>query len=121
MNNAGFITGFGFPQYGERTPFTHPYSYDEFIIYDDTDGIDRSQIHANYSDRLYQWDYRKFDMAMKQTTGDTRQRFSGLSVEQLSKFLQLYHDDTSIRCVKLVQGCNQSNGYPYWILFYVVD
>ena len=101
-----------------RTKFTHPYSYDEFSIFDYTRGKDISNIQVVYSDRLRQWDYDKYDRAS--AAMDARfTSFANLSATQLTKFLQSYYDDNTLECVKLVEGCNKSSGYPYWIIFFI--
>lgn len=105
-----------------KTKYTHPYSYSEFFIFGDRSVLGRPgihaipEVHADYSDRLQQWNYAKFEEAGR----SFKKRFDQFSAAEASQFLSTYYDKP-IRCVALAEGCNVGNGYPYWIFWYVDD
>jgi len=94
---------------------THPYSYSEFFIFRtmSREEMKRQKIGADYSDRLWQWDPDKFEAASKPFA----KRFDEFTPADCSKFLSDYFG-TPKECVALAEGCNVSNGYPYWIFWY---
>lgn len=98
----------------KRTKFDYPYSYDEYVQwkgdYSKTD-------HAVYSDRIMRWDYDKFNKCCREVWGNEGQRFDNRSPVDIEKFLSLYYEE-DIKLTAVMQGCNASNGYPYWIFFY---
>lgn len=98
------------------TPQTHPYSFDPYVIYKDNKWSINDE--AVYSDRMMQWDYNKFNDCAKEVWNDHRQLFDSASPEELEKFLQLYFGSGFIELTAILKGCNQSNGYPYWIFYY---
>jgi hypothetical protein len=73
--------------------------------------------NAVYSDRLYQWDYQKYDECFKTVWGNTGQYFNGRSSSDIEKFLCLYLGK-SVELTAVVEGCNASSGYPYWVFFF---
>lgn len=98
----------------ERDIYSHPYSYDPFVIwkgnYDPSDS-------AVYSDRLMQWDFARFNKCAQAVLGDERQMFSNCSPNSVERFLSLYFDK-NIKLTGIQQGCNVSTGYSYWIFHY---
>ena len=100
----------------KRNPFTHPYSYDEFVIWKD-ETFSKDKNSAVYSDRLYQWDSKKYNKCCEEIFQNQVQRFDQRNPERIEKFLCMYFD-TKIKLTSIVQGCNLSSGFPYWIFFY---
>lgn len=93
-----------------REKSSHPYSYDEFYIWRDRDLTGSG---ADYSDRLAQWDYEKF----RRCTAPFKKRFDHFSRADCARFLSDYFG-RPIVATALVEGCNASSGYPYWIFFH---
>ena len=87
----------------------YPYSYDAFYIWRDgnLDGCS-----ADYHDRMMGWDCDKFKTACIEG-----KRFSQYTKADCSKFLSTYFGQKTIAAA-LVEGCNASNGYPYWVFYY---
>lgn len=92
-----------------RDKYNYPYSYDPFWIW----RLDDKDSPAEYSDRLAQRDYAKFQECTKLVA----KRFDQYSNADLSKFLTAYFG-RPIEATALAEGCNQSNGYPYWIFYF---
>lgn len=99
-----------------RTPHTHPYSYDDFVVYK-SDDFDAACSHWAYSDRLLGWDYGKFNSAAMEVWHNQAQMFSGRAPEDINRFLNLYFGK-EVKLTAVLQGCNASNGYPYWVFGY---
>lgn len=99
------------------TPWTDPYSYDEFVLFkaDDFNAMD-SWV---YSDRMLQWNRKEFEDAVHEVwpkkTGS--QMFYNRKPEDITRFLSLYFGK-EVKLTAVLQGCNVSNGYPYWIFAY---
>ena len=96
----------------ERTKASHPYSYEDFTVW----GKNMKGTSGVYSDRLYGWDYKKYNRCCEEVWGNQGQYFdrSDRTPETIEKFLQLYYDDTTLELTWIVEGCNVSSGYPYW-------
>jgi len=95
-----------------RERSAYPYSYDEFFIWGDRKSKEGAS--GDYSDRLWQWDREKASRCWKDHVGGTWQ---GATKAKLSAFLTAYHGKP-IKAVALAEGCNPSNGYPYWIVWW---
>ena len=67
-----------------------------------------------YSDRLYQWDYKKFNECCETVWGNSGQMFDGRESKDIEKFLQLYFGKEEVVLCKIIKYINQSTGYPYW-------
>jgi hypothetical protein len=123
--NQNFNTdwySFGYSQYHdldgnpvEKTRDKYPYSYDPYVTYQCN--YKKGENHVVYSDRLWQWDYNKYDKCCMEVWGNRGQYFSNRSVKDIEKFLSLYFEK-EVSLTALMEGCNVSNGYPYWIFFY---
>ena len=100
----------------KRNPFTHPYSYDEYVIWKD-ENFNKEKYSAVYSDRLYQWDYEKYNKCCQEVFKNQGQRFNQRDPKEIEKFLSMYFDER-IKLTAIMQGCNQSSGFPYWIFLY---
>jgi hypothetical protein len=109
----------------KRTPENHPYSYDSYIIYGKPNSKKNTNEKENIcgvdSDRLYQWDYDKYNECSKKIFGNTGQYFDNRQPQQIEKFLRLYFTDNTIVLKRILQGCNVSNGFPYWTFRYVTS
>ena len=100
----------------KRNPFTHPYSYDEYVIWKD-ENFNKEKYSAVYSDRLYQYDYEKYNKCCQEVFENQGQRFDQRDPKEIEKFLSMYFDER-IKLTAIMQGCNQSSGFPYWIFLY---
>ncbi len=71
---------------------------------------------ADYSDRLMQFDYDKFNRCCKEVWDNEGQYFdlNSRSPEQIERFLQLYYEDDEIKLIDIIEECNASSGYPVW-------
>ena len=98
----------------ERSKFTHPYSYSPHIIMGEP-GSDHDQ--TDYSDRLMQWDWDKFNGLSMKHFGNEGQVFYDRPMDKIEAFLQDYHNDPKLKLVMVSQGANMGNGFPYWIFF----
>lgn len=98
-----------------RNKIEYPYSYDPYVQWktDENEKWDS----VVYSDRLLLWDFNKFNVCCQQVFGDKGQSFSNREPEKIEKFLSLYFD-CSIKLIIIQEGCNVSNGYPYWIFHF---
>lgn len=99
----------------KRTPITHPYSYDEFVIY--KKDYDENNHNAVYSDRMILWDFDKFEKCCQNVFGNTGQYFNNRTPEDINKFLNLYFGKQT-KLTAILEGCNKANGYPYWVFIY---
>ena len=100
----------------KRNPFTHPYNYDEYIIWK-AENFVKEKCDAVYSDRLYQWDYEKYNRCCQEVFKNKGQQFYQRNPKDIEKFLSMYFDK-QIKLTAIMQGCNQSSGFPYWIFLY---
>lgn len=98
-----------------KDKWSHPYSYDSFIVWY---GNARKGDSVVYSDRLVQWDYEKYMTCAKTIQAEsTNNKFDINDPKQTEKFLSLYYGK-QVTLTAIVEGCNVSNGYPYWILYF---
>jgi hypothetical protein len=98
-----------------KDKWSHPYSYDPFIVWY---GNARKGDSVVYSDRLVQWDYDKYmECAKTVRTKYNTNSFDINNPVQVKEFLSLYYDKQVV-LTAIVEGCNVSNGYPYWILYF---
>lgn len=112
---AGWVN----PDRENRTKSESPYAYSEYFVFRHggrRDGYSWNfgkDTHADYSDRLWQWDYEKARKACEGIEG----RMTHWGPDSASKFLSAYYG-RPIECLALAEGCNPSSGYPYWIFWY---
>jgi len=97
----------------KRTKASHPYAYDLHVIWR---GRAAKETGADYSDRLHQWDPEKFDRCAKEHMPG--KRFNNATGGQVEAFLRAYHGDPGLHLIAIQEGCNPSNGYPYWTFHY---
>ena len=96
-----------------RTKSSHPYSYEPFVTY--RNGENKEINDTVYSDRLYQWDYEKYNKLCEKHFGDKGQYFSNRDPKNIENFLKEYYNNDSLELILIEEGCNYSSGYPYWI------
>ena len=65
-----------------------------------------------YSDRLHQWDYEKYNRCCQKVFKNEGQQFYQRNPKEIEKFLSMYFDK-QIKLTAIMQGCNQSSGFPY--------
>ena len=104
----------------ERTPYSHPYNFDQFVVWTDKKFKPREIYDAVYSDRMMEWDLQKFSACCQRVFGDQRQYFDGRKPEDIEKFLIEYfgHD---LKLMAIEKGCNVATGYPLWIFHYKTE
>lgn len=99
----------------KRTKEEYPYNYDSYVVWkgdytENTDG-------CVYSDRLFQWDWEKYNRCCEEVWGNQGQYFNNRMPEDIEKFLSLYIGK-KIKLTAIMEGCNWSNGYPVWVFCY---
>lgn len=96
----------------KRTPDKYPYSYDPFVVWKSRN-FSPADSYV-YSDRMMQQNHEKFADACKKVWKNTGQMFYSREPEDIEKFLSIYFD-REVELTMVMEGCNVSNGYPYWI------
>jgi len=96
----------------KRTKWSHPYTYDGFIQW--RGGKNEDANGTVYTDRLYQWDYKKYNKLCVKHFGNEGQYWDSRSPEQIEKFLQDWCEDSDLKLIFVMEYCNQSSGYPLW-------
>lgn len=99
----------------KHTPFTDPYSYDSYVIWKSPDFEEADC--CVYHDRMMSWNWDKFAEACHRVWGNGGQMFHNRHPKDIEKFLSLYFDK-DVELTLVMQGCNVSNGYPYWVFGY---
>ena len=99
----------------ERTPITHPYNFDDYVEW--KSGFTKGD-SAVYSDRLYQWDSKKYDECYNEIFKKSGQYFNSNNPSGIEKFLSMYFGK-EITLTAILRGCNQASGFPYWVFYYV--
>lgn len=77
-------------------------------------GYGHDNLHYDYSDRLWQWDYKKAEEAIAKANQ------SG-SVPRSCKYYEAYlsaYFGKDVEIGHIVAGVNRSNGYPYCVFGY---
>lgn len=98
----------------DRTPNEYRYSYDPYVQYKKKDEYQ----HVVYSDRLLQWDYDKHNRLCEKHFGNSGQYWNDRSIKDIESFLRDWYDKPELELVGKMEGCNVSNGYPYWIFMF---
>ena len=100
-----------------RTQSDHPYSYDEFVVY--KNDLYRKDDGAMCSDRMRDWNPAKFRRCVAMTWPRTpdSQVFHGKKPKDVQAFIRRYLDENVV-LTAILQGCNKSSGYPYWVFLY---
>jgi len=87
------------------------YSNSDEIILFENDSVKSN--HTVYSDRLYQWDWEKYNSIRKKIFNDESQYFDGLNPKDIERFLIEYLGKELV-LVRVQKYINKSNGFPYW-------
>lgn len=126
MIHIADIEPFPYPEYtnikGEKvihSPDKYKYSFDPYCIfkdpeYDETNPKDIQQV---FTDRMRQWDTKLYEYCCEKVFGKTIDCFSSIPAEMIQEFVGNYFTK-SVKILGLEIGCNISNGYPYWIIYY---
>lgn len=104
-----------------NSKMSHPYNYSEFFIWKKGD-VKAAGVEAVYHDRMQQWDYDKYKKSFAIASEDHPDSMSGIpsmKQKQASLFMSTYQE-MNCEVIAIAEGCNASNGYPYWIFWYIV-
>ena len=104
--------------YGEkvrRPRKEYPYSFDHYCVFKAID-FDKTT-DTVYSDRMLQWNSEKFNACHMHVFGDEGQYFDCRKPELIEQFLREYFD-FGLSLTGIEEGCNYSNGYPYWVFYF---
>lgn len=102
----------------KRNREQYPYSYDAYVVWKNNYNKGKGY-GVVYSDRLFQWNSERYNKCCKSIWGNEGQHFHNRNPEDIESFLSLYYD-SKVKLVVVMEGCNVSNGYPYWIFFYEI-
>jgi hypothetical protein len=106
-----------------RSKQEYGYSYDEFLQWELKPGAFKGygndkEISGAYSDRLFQWDSKKYNEYCRYVFNNEGQYWNNRNHKDIEKFLRLYFEDNTLILQWIIEGCNPSNGYPYWVFGY---
>lgn len=82
--------------------------------------LEGKKVKTVYTDRMYEWDYKKYDDSCMKVWGNEGQYFSQRAKEpnKVSEFLSLYNEkECEVVCI--FTSTNASTGYPVTCIFYV--
>lgn len=96
-----------------RTIYTHPYSYDPILVYKD-ENFKPGQ--SFYSDRMSLWDSEKLS-ALKEKMNLNDYCWRSPNLNELNLFISEFFNKP-LKITRIVEMCNVSNGYPYWLIGY---
>ena len=88
----------------------------EYVVWKDKN-FNEEECSAVYSDRLFQWNYEKYNKCCQEVFKNQGQQFYEREPKEIEKFLGMYFEK-QIKLTAIVQGCNQSSGYPYWVFYF---
>lgn len=100
----------------ERTPYTHPYSYDDFVTW--RGGKNEDANATVYTDRLLQWDYKKYNKLSKKHFNNEAQIWYDREPSKIEAFMRDWTGDKNLKLILVMQSCNQSSGFPLWRFHY---
>lgn len=99
----------------ERTPQTHPYSYECFVQWRNPSvQFVEGTGNGAYSDRMWSWDSDKFDRFHEKVFKNKEQFFGSSQPGRIEAFLRLYFENPTLVLTDVYQDCNRSSGYPLW-------
>lgn len=111
QKSRGFVDLEGKPV--EKNKWDYPYSYDAYVVFRNGDNKDIDC--TAYSDRMQSWvSYEKWKEAIAKMGPKKAGTFSNNTIEELEAFLTEYNG-YKCKLIVLLEGCNVSNGYPYWV------
>jgi len=99
----------------KRTKEQYPYGYDAYVVWQE--GHIKGKGDCVYSDRLFKWDTEKYNESCKKVWSNTGQNFGSRNPKDIEKFLSEYYDK-EVKLTTIMEGCNASNGFPYWVFFF---
>lgn len=103
-----------YPERENRTRADWPYSYSDHFLWRDGSRESLKDAHAEYSDRMQQWDGDKWRGACAEAP---RTQVTHWGQDACTKFLTAYFGRPVTACA-LSEGCNVSSGYPYWVFWF---
>ena len=102
----------------KRTPQSHPYAYDMFVIHRAAGyytATTKDVTKSFYSDRILQWDFDKTRKLMKKHFGEAGDSYRSRDPKKIQSFLRERFNEPDLKLLAVMEGCNVSNGYPvYW-------
>lgn len=101
----------------ERTPFSHPYSFDPYVIWKSEEFNINKIYSAEYSDRMLDWDIHKFEKCSQEVFGNQKQYFDDRDPKDIEKFLIKYFEH-DLKLVAIEKCCYFPTGYPIWIFHF---
>jgi len=111
---SGYVDLYGNPV--SRNRLEYRYSYEPYVTH--RMGNNDQITYSAYSDRLMQWDMTKFNKCCREVWNNEGQYFDNRTPMSIERFLQLYYDAPKLKLIVIMEGCNVSNGYPYWIFHF---
>lgn len=96
----------------QRTKIDYPYSYDGFVLH--RLGENKEANGTVYSDRLYEWDNKRYNTLRQKHFGDNSQYWGSSYPSLIEKFLQDYMDNQDLKLIIVMEHCNLATGYPVW-------
>lgn len=101
----------------ERTPTSHPYSYDGHVLMGDMSG--KKADDTVYTDRMLGWDRKKHDELCQKHFGNTGQFWDNRDWGSIENFMKDWTGNDKLELVRVMQYCNHSSGYPTWRIDYL--
>lgn len=102
-------------QHIARTPDTHPYNYDSYVLWRN---LPNSEVTGTaYSDRMMSWDLINYTELWERICGKN-QYWYAYPQEKILEFVRSYFEDPELEICYVMQCCNQSTGYPLWLVAY---
>lgn len=101
-----------FPENIIKDRISYPYTYDPFLIYFNEKAESESTVTI-YSDRLWQWDYDKYNLLCKKHFGNEGQIWENREPEKIQAFLCDWTGKEVI-LIANIQYVNMLSGYPVW-------
>lgn len=95
-----------------RSKAKHPYNYDEFVVY--RGHPNEVGNHTLWSDRLAQHYPEQWKPLLHKYFNGESEGFSHRPAEKVEEFLKELLNETELKLVYIMEGCNASNGYAYW-------
>ena len=98
------------PQFG--------YSYDFFVTY--RNGKNEEANDTVYSDRLYQWDSKKYGELCRKHFGNEGQNWFDRKPKNIEAFMSDWYGKP-VKLIIMLEGCNVGNGFPLWLFYLKVS
>lgn len=98
----------------KKTKLEHPYTYDGFVVL--RLGKNEEANNTIYSDRLLQWNYKRYNELSRKHFGNESQVWSDriYNHKKIEAFLQDWCNDIELKLIFVMEYCNVSTGYPVW-------